>query len=217
MKKFNLSLVAILAMSTFAIAGGDIAPVEPVVETPYMEPAKVGGFYIGAAYGWQSLELANARDINGVPLPGKLDEKFGSFMIDAGYKFNPYIAVEGRYWFGISSSNDLGWSNLNSDITVDSWGLYVKPMYPVTDAINIYALLGYGSTDVTYDIPAGGSLTSDSVDGFSWGIGADYALTDNWALFLDYTSAINDENTNVGTDSLDVSVDNINFGVNYTF
>ena len=77
-----------------------------------------------------------------------LDENFGAFMIDAGYKFNPYIAVEGRYSFGISSSNDLGWTNgLNSDITVDSWGLYVKPMYPVTDAMNIYALLGYGSTD----------------------------------------------------------------------
>ena len=33
MKKLNLSLIAILAISTFAIAGGDIDPVEPVVET----------------------------------------------------------------------------------------------------------------------------------------------------------------------------------------
>jgi len=213
MKKLNLSLVTILAMSTFAIAGGDIAPVEPAVETPYVEPAKAGGFYLGLAYGWQNLTLDNT-----VPGNGGLDADFGSIMIDAGYKFNPYIAVEGRYWFGLSSSNDLSWkSDLNSDITVDSWGLYVKPMYPVSPAMNIYALLGYGSTDVTYDIPNGGSLTSDSVDGFSWGIGADYAFTDNWAVFIDYTEAINDESVYVGAHKFDASVDMVNFGVNYTF
>ncbi|MEA2047109.1 MAG: porin family protein [Campylobacterota bacterium] len=214
MKKIVLSAVAVAAMGTFAIAGGDIAPVEPVVETPYVEPvAEVGGFYLGLAYGWQNLTLDNT-----VPGDGNLDADFGSIMIDAGYKFNPYIAVEGRYWFGLSSSNDLSWkSDLNSDITVDSWALYVKPMYPVTDAINIYALLGYGSTDVTYDIPTGGSLTSDSVDGFSWGIGADYAFTDNWAVFIDYTSAINDESVYVDGDKFDASVDMVNFGVNYTF
>ena len=34
MKKTTLSLVSILALSGLAFAGGDIAPVEPVVETP---------------------------------------------------------------------------------------------------------------------------------------------------------------------------------------
>ncbi|MGB5505465.1 MAG: porin family protein [Sulfurovum sp.] len=216
MKKFNLSLVAILAMSTFAIAGGDIAPVEPVVETPYMEPAKVGGFYIGAAYGWNNLSMDHDADT--ALTTTSVDADFGAFMIDAGYKFNPYIAVEGRYSFGISSSNDLGWTNgLSSDVTVDSWGLYVKPMYPVTDAINIYALLGYGSTSADYDNPAGGTFTSDDIDGFSWGIGADYAFTDNWAVFIDYSSIVDDEDTRVNLYGTNVSVDNINFGVNYTF
>jgi len=217
MKKFNLSLVAVLAMSTFAIAGGDIAPVEPVVETPYVE-VSTGAFYVGAAYGWQNLTIDSVKDINGVPLLGDLDKNFGSIMIDAGYKFNPYIAVEGRYWFGLSSSNNLGWrSDLSNDITVDAWGLYVKPMYPVTDAFNIYALLGYGATDVTYDRPFGGTLTSDSVDGFSWGLGADYAFTDNVSVFVDYVSLVDDERTNIGFDNANVSVESVNFGVNYSF
>ena len=217
MKKFNLSLVAVLAMSTFAIAGGDIAPVEPVVETPYVEPS-TGAFYVGAAYGWQNLTIDSVKDINGVPLLGDLDKNFGSIMVDAGYKFNPYIAVEGRYWFGLSSSNNLGWrSDLSNDITIDAWGLYVKPMYPVTDAFNIYALLGYGSTDVTYDRPFGGTLTSDSVDGFSWGLGADYAFTDNVSVFVDYVSLVDDERTNIGLDNANVSVESVNFGVNYSF
>ena len=59
MKKFNLSLVTVLAMSTFAIAGGDIAPVEePVVVVPeVIESISTGGFYLGAAYGLLSLSL----------------------------------------------------------------------------------------------------------------------------------------------------------------
>ena len=47
MKNFNLSLVAILAMGAFAVAGGDIAPVEePMVEVaaPVVDDS---GFYIG--------------------------------------------------------------------------------------------------------------------------------------------------------------------------
>ena len=91
---------------------------------------------------------------------------------DAGYKFNDNIAVEGRYWFGLSSSQGLSWrTGIPSDITIDAWGLYVKPMYPVSPAFDIYALLGYAGVDATYDIPNGGTLTSDTVNGFSWGIG----------------------------------------------
>ena len=37
MKKTTLSIVSILALSGLAFAGGDIAPVEPVVETPVVE------------------------------------------------------------------------------------------------------------------------------------------------------------------------------------
>jgi len=49
MKKFNLLLVAVLAMSTFAVAGGDIAPVEePVVVVPEVVE-DTSAFYIGAA------------------------------------------------------------------------------------------------------------------------------------------------------------------------
>ena len=211
MKKFNLSLVAILATSTFAMAGGDIAPVEPVVE--YVEPAAVGGFYIGGAYAWQRLLVEGSA--YGLK---HIDDNFGGIMIDAGYKFNPYIAIEGRYTFGLSSTNDLGWrTDIRSDITVDTWGIYAKPMYPVSDAFNIYALLGWGAADVTYDVPNGGTLTSSSLDGFSWGLGADYAFNDNWALFVDYTSAINAETTTVDTIPVEVTVRSVNFGVNYTF
>ena len=50
MKKVTLSMIVALAMSTFAVAGGDIAPVEPMVETPVIEES-TGAFYVGLAYG----------------------------------------------------------------------------------------------------------------------------------------------------------------------
>ena len=222
MKNIVLSAVAVLAMSSFAVAGGDIAPVEEPVVVP--EPVVTdSGFYIGAGYGWQNVSI----DDTSVPnvTTNVLDDNFGSIMIDAGYKFNSYVAVEGRYWFGLSSSNNLGWTTGwdNSDITVDSWGIYVKPMYPVTDAFDVYALLGYGSTDVTYDNPNGGSYSSDSLDSFSWGLGAAYSFTDNVSMFIDYTSILSGEPHKVGNDyndrytNIELDVDTVNFGVNYQF
>ena len=91
MKKLNLSLVTVLAMSTFAIAGGDIAPVEPevMVDTPMVVEDK--GPYIGIAYGYEKVRIDKATGGSSL-----LDEKFASIMLDAGYKFNSNIAIEGR-------------------------------------------------------------------------------------------------------------------------
>ncbi len=211
MKKLTLSLTTILAMSTFAVAGGDIAPVEPVVETPMVMEAPVNtGFYLGIAYGYENLKIETNR--------GSLDEKFGSILLDAGYKFNKYVAVEGRYWSGINSNNDLAWrTGLPADVTVDAWGVYVKPMYPVTNVFNIYALLGYGSADASYKPNNNVTINSDSTDGFSWGVGADYALTNNWSLFVDYTSVIDGETGAVDALSSSDTLNTVNFGVNYLF
>jgi len=214
MKKLNLSLVTVLAMSTFAIAGGDIAPVEPEVmvdNTPMVVEDK--GPYIGIAYGYEKVRID--RVTGGSSL---LDEKFGSIMLDAGYKFNSNIAIEGRYWFGLSSSNDLGWrTGLNSDVTIDAWGLYVKPILPVSPAFDLYALVGYAGVDATYDIPNGGSLTSDSTSGFSWGVGAEYAFADQWSFFVDYTSIIDSEDGKLDAINSEDSLQTVNFGVNYQF
>jgi len=214
MKKLTLSLTTILAMSTFAVAGGDIAPVEPVVETPMVMEAPVNtGFYLGLAYGYEKLTIE--RSVGGNNL---LNEKFGSIMLDAGYKFNQYVAVEGRYWSGINSNNDLSWrTGLPSDVTVDAWGIYVKPMFPVTNAMNIYGLVGYGSADASYKPNNNISITSDNTDGFSWGIGADYAITNNWSVFVDYTSVIDGESGNLDRIDTDDSLNVVNFGVNYLF
>lgn len=228
MKNIVLSAVAVLAMSSFAVAGGDIAPVEEPVVVP--EPVVTdAGFYIGAGYGY----LNNTVDYTGPVYDANgnyagegsvnfLDDSHNEFLIDAGYKFNSYVAVEGRYWFGANTTYTV--DGQAYDISIDSWGLYVKPMYPVTDAFDIYALLGYASSSASVDKKFAyngyNTYESNDLDGFSWGIGAAYSFTDNVSVFVDYTSLYNTDDTYATVDgdvTLDSTVDTWNFGLNYKF
>ena len=196
MKKFNLSLVAVLAMSTFAVAGGDIAPVEePVVVVPEVieEVANDNGFYLGLAYSATQIDIDGIDD-GGFALGG---EDADSFMVQAGYKFNPYIAVEARYW--------------NGNNGVDAYGLYAKPMYPVSESFDVYALLGYGNAAAE---PTDGYIGNMSLDDstFQWGLGASYAFTDSFAVFADYVELYNSD-----YNGIDYSLDAVNLGVTYQF
>jgi len=200
MKKLTLSIAAIAAMSTFAMAGGDIAPVEPVVETPVVAPATDAGFYVGAAYGLMGIDYSDPTY--------SFDTSHDAFMFQAGYKINPYVAVEGRYWTGSSDDYTTGGTNYSTE--VDAWGIYVKPMYPVTEEFDIYALLGYGDTDPSNTKDA--SWPTYDTDGFQWGLGASYDVTSNIAVFVDYTELYNDTQNNE-----DMTIDSWNFGVTYKF
>ena len=217
MKNIVLSAVAVLAMSSFAVAGGDVAPiVEPVVE-PIVDDS---GFYLGLAYA--SLNMTNDSDnINDPAWDQGYDKTWSEVMIQAGYKFNAYVAVEGRYWFGLSDTTKI--PNVyqvvgDVDSSVDAWGLYVKPMYPVTEDIDIYALLGYASSDFSAD-----EIVVDTFDGFSWGLGAAYSFTENVSVFVDYTRLYDssDSFTSYVTPGaifdVDTAIDTWNFGVTYKF
>ncbi len=116
-------------------------------------------------------------------------------MVQAGYKFNPYIAIEGRYW--------------NGDNEFDAWGLYAKPMYPITPSFDIYALVGYGSAGAEPTEYNDISLDDASLQ---WGAGASYAITDSFSIFADYVELYNNDENN-----LDWSVDTVNLGVTYQF
>ena len=227
MKNIVLSAVAVLAMSSFAVAGGDIAPVEEpvIVAEPVITDS---GFYLGLAYGWMNASstatysMDNADGSSIIVENNLFDEDYSEIMIQAGYKFNSYVAIEGRYWFGLSDTINSGLiAGLPYDVdnSVDAWGIYVKPMYPVTDAFDIYALLGYAAAE--YDLQAvSGTLTTnvngDTADGFSWGLGASYAFTDNVAVFVDYVS-IYDDSVDVGASTYDDEITTWNFGVTYQF
>jgi len=165
MKKTTLSIIAAVAMNTFAFAGGDIAPVEPQVTVPEVSEPSTVSFYVGAGYSWinaDTTDLGAQEDVDG-----------DATLLLAGVNFNQYIGVEGRY-AGLTDC-------------MENYGIYVKPQYPITDAAKVYALLGYGET--TYD----NGTADESESGFQWGLGASYEVMENIGVFADWTRLYDDE------------------------
>jgi len=209
MKKVVLSICAITMLSNSVFAGGDMKKVEPAVEPVIMVPEAIedNGFYFGLGYGYMGEEYT--RSENGiVDTARSFDEDFSSVMLQVGYKVNSYIALEGRYWFDV---DDVTIAAYNGTVDApDAWGIYIKPMYPVTDSFDIYGLVGYANID-----------TLNKLDDFSWGLGASYSFTDNVSMFLDYVSLHNDDrdftNTTGATITKEYVIDTVNIGVTYNF
>ena len=213
----TLSAAVFLTMSTVVIAGGTTVPVEaPVVEVEEVA-VNDAGLYLGVAYAYIENETTITNGVN-----GKVE--FQGFSLQAGYKFNPYIAVEARYWDAgdekLNMSHPAGHPDGDDhtvDTQFDAWGIYVKPMYPVTEAFDLYALLGWGHQNTinhTYE-PSGSS--------FSWGLGAGYSFMNNVSVFVDYVSIYDDTAVEDSIDpyhnlvDVDVKSSSTNVGVSYKF
>ena len=228
MKKITVSIVAALAMNAFAFAGGDIAPVEPEVTVPEVVEAAPfpGAFYVGLGYSymnanidshsWTDSEELSASTLVLAEMIPEADLSANSVLFLAGYKYNQYLGLEARYTMNVG---DLDYDGDDAaemeDGDMSNIGIYVKGMYPVMEALDVYALLGYGQ--VTIDTELTGDL---SESGFQWGLGASYAVTENIGVFADYTRLYDDEGFDGdidGVPGVDVMVDSINVGVTYTF
>ena len=201
MKKSVLSLVSILALSGLAYAGGDVAPVEEPVVVSVDESA----YYIGLGFGQAS--------VNDDPTAEEITSTM--VMLQAGYQYNEYVALEGRVSFGFSSEYEPGNTGNSSgdfDDDIASWGIYVKPMYPVTDAFDIYALLGYGGVQLGH-LESGDAYES----GFQWGLGTQYAITQSILVFIDYVKLYEGTGFDYRATTEDVDSDAWTLGVSYKF
>ena len=225
MKKVNISLIAILTMSSFIYAGGDIeppvfeeevinVPVEPVVPAviPIVPPQEidVNGLYV-------ALGLTAARfDPSCTCTDGSTAavDKTAGLIGRVGYDFNQYVGVEAR---GIRTN----WKSDGGKIK--HVGAFLKPMYPASNEVNVYALAGYAKTTTQ------GSLRRVDAETFAWGMGLEYDLSADvpkegkydrefdgygdqeggFGLFADYERLVQKS----GSPDLDT----INFGVTYDF
>ncbi|WP_373033985.1 porin family protein [Sulfurovum sp.] len=204
MNKVVLSVCTVMAMSSLGFAGGDMKDVEPAVVPVVEVIEEEKNFYVGLG-----LSALSTRE-------GSLDffddkddqDRTGNLAFLAGYEFNPYVAVEGRYSTYIAEED---W--LNSD----TWGIYLKPQYPVNEDFNVYALLGFGGMSV--DGVDGFDMDVDDT-GFQWGLGVSYGVAEDFAIFVDYVSIASDMDADAWfgrpTD-VEVDADAITVGVTYSF
>jgi len=202
MKNSISSLMSILIFSGLSYAGANVAPVEePVIAIPVIDSST---FYMGLGFG------------NAYVNDDYTDEEISNntVMLQAGYQYNEYVAIEGRYTFGFNTNYDP-WNtgNLSSDYDDDfsSWGIYVKPMYPIGD-FSVYALLGYGGVMLD-SLEQGDAYES----GFQWGLGAGYAFTEQISAFADYVSLYDDTGFDYRAQLDDVDSDTWTIGLSYRF
>ena len=246
MKKIILSSSFFLIMSGLAYAGGDLLPTvfeteevvvpieayvapEPVViptpkpiATPVSIPTPVPipvpvpvvnnilplGLYVAAG-----LTAARYNPDCACPVQGSVDKTAG-LIGRIGYDFNEYIGLEAR---GIRTN----WKSNGGKIK--HAGLFVKPMYPVSEGINVYGLAGYAKTTTQ------GSKRRVDAEALAWGLGLEYDFgTDTpkegrygrtfdgygdqesgWGLFTDYERLVQKS----GSPDLDT----VNVGITYDF
>jgi opacity protein-like surface antigen len=237
MKKITLSVFAVLVMSSFGVAGGDIVPVPVVAEE------NDSNFYIGVGLLANRTYSANSDWFDdGIQTQ---DKAWGLSGI-LGYNYNEYIGLEGRF-------TQTLWERDYSDLT--TWSIFLKPQYRFWERdasedgyddgyFTVYGLLGFGNSNVVgttgdkdFTSAWPEEIGNDILDetSFQWGIGLSYTLVDmdegirknSWSLFIDYTMTANDANIHSrlydygnGTDNRvydNLSTDGITVGVIYNF
>ena len=149
-------------------------------------------WYLGALYSKQEFSM-QGRDFN-------------TAGVIAGYQYNKYFALETRLSTGTSGyAFSYEYEGIpveyNEDIDQQA-SLLLKASYPLIELLNqsfsIYGLAGYTKSTVeingvsqTYD--ESGNTTGSSPftitetdNGFSYGIGLNYQMNDQFSIFIDY-------------------------------
>lgn len=213
-KTIQIMVLSSLIATSSLFGGGNIVPVVPIEE---IDP---NPFYVGAGLVWTGI----SRDCFCPPdQTTRLKDSTWGGIIRAGYDYNQYVGIEVR---ALQSSIESDWVDKTTH-----YGIFLKPMMPIDEQMNIYGLLGYGHTEVKTDC----SFLKDEFthDGFSYGIGLEYDLSDRdsdkeegeydrpfdghgdqekgWGLFIDYQNLMHNE----GPDNFKSNI--ISFGITYDF
>jgi opacity protein-like surface antigen len=189
MKNYFLSAAAFLAL-TASLSAAD------------------SGLYVGLGYANTNIDLAfDGHNVD----KDLLNLSTDSIVLLAGYDFNQYLGVEGRYYLNASEAayeNKFNGTLLSGKYKAESFALYAKPQYKFA-MLNFYALLGVTANDYTANTLLGGN-NNDTL--FTWGAGIKFNLTDSLGAFVDYTNLGESDNVLTNTD-----LDSWNIGFSYKF
>ncbi len=204
MKKQVVSFFAAMAIVTAANAGKNTMP--PPSE-PIPVPAAITaiplGLYLGGGLTYSKAECkCSPIDLaKGVKYQPQFKSTTYGVNLKAGYEYNEFIGLEAKYIY-------TPWGD--KDRTLKHYGIYLKPSYPITENLDIYALLGYGKTDC--------ETLKKAQNGFAWGVGANYTIKkkiegkkDGLGVYVEYLRPLKK------TGNKDIKIDMVNAGVQYNW
>ncbi len=180
MTKTKVSIFTLIMSTNLMMAGGDISPItiyenndvqaastievlppKVVASAPKkLEQVEVSPIYVGlglVAARYDSRCTLAIAGCDGI-------DKTGGILARVGYDFNEYMGVEARAL--MTSYKDDGGK-------IQHYGAFVKPMYPVTDGLNAYGLVGFAKTTTS------GTLRKTDVSGLAFGAGIEYDFSDD--------------------------------------
>jgi OOP family OmpA-OmpF porin len=200
-RKILLSAAVLAVVGTMTLNAGKNtepaqSPVIPVTTIP---------FYIG---------IGGIMAPTSTNCPCADERKYDTYnfggILRVGYDFNPYFGIEARFLrSGISKKF----------ATMTHYGIYAKPQVHISDAVNIYGLVGYGHTKVDMDCKANKSLNYEG-NGWSFGGGIEYDFAagdgqgdaeEGWGAFVDYQNILRDASKNAVRSNV------VSAGITYDF
>lgn len=123
----------------------------------------------------------------------------------AGYRFHPNFGVEGEASFGIEG-DEAEFLGTPVDVDLDSqYGAYAVGYLPLTERVELLGRVGWATIDAQGTV---GDFTAGADDdGVGVGVGAQYFVTDNFAIRGDYTrlAAESEDDGDDGVDTFGVS------------
>ncbi len=188
------------------------APLPVVVPVPLPVVPKVKKMYVGLD--GLGAQFDSSGKCNGL----------GLVVAKLGYDFNKYFGIEGRAGFGvIDADHDAGGT---SEIK-ENYGIYLKPMLPLSEKVHLFGLLGYAKAKVesTFDSSSTPNALAGTLDEASpsFGLGLNYALNDSWSIVAEGIRLLHDVDhiyalQSGGTEAVDgINLDTFGLGVNYKF
>lgn len=101
-----------------------------------------------------------------------------------GKNINANLSIEGVYAF-TASKDSMKVDNVNLDIGVSGYGVYLKPKMEIAKDTEVFARLGYSSAKVAAS-SGNVSVTGDTVNSVSYGFGIQTVLNKDWYAQADY-------------------------------
>jgi OOP family OmpA-OmpF porin len=148
------------------------------------------GLYLGGSFGSSTFNDFDGSDVDaelaslGFTSSSSTDDSDTGWKLFAGYKFMPYLAVEGSY-------TDLGKASASSVITApvsgsanveaeaSTWAISALGIWPVAPRFELYGRLGFHfwDADVSGSGTAGSVSESDDGTDLLYGVGANFDIT----------------------------------------
>jgi outer membrane immunogenic protein len=174
---------------------------------------KAGRGYVGAGYTMLTVSPEGGPDLD-----------LSALGVRGGYYFNKYFSVEGRLAIGVGDDSItetvfdpvLGFITGTLTTSLDySLGVYAVGHIPVTEQFQLYGLAGFTQHSVNLEVCVTGfGCDDESYDDsdLSFGVGAEFDMTKNLSLGVEYVSYFTDgeiEDLKYDTDGLGITLNYI--------